>query len=221
MPNHRMSSGISASVGIARLIWTGPSINASPDPAEAGQQRPGRRRPPCRRPARGRAVQRTSGCSPGACRPRSARLAVSTTVHGAESVRGSSMPVAEPTAPQPDQQRRGRPASRTGSRGPGRVAAVGAPDVRPSARRGAARTGRSTTAVTLSPPPLMASAATCSYRMVVDVLDVESGGPAPRPAGPWSPGAARSRRPTSRDVELTGCSTRYWPSSSDRPSVSS
>ncbi len=30
IPNHRIKSGISASVGMARLIWIGPSISASP-----------------------------------------------------------------------------------------------------------------------------------------------------------------------------------------------
>ena len=108
MPSHRISSGISASVGIARLIWTGPSISASPtrlrpetqrqdgadDDAEAEAERPRGPRRSAGRPAAGRLDQVAGG--------------LTTTVHGAESVRGSSRPVGGARHHSRQQQRSGR-----------------------------------------------------------------------------------------------------------------
>ncbi len=95
MPNQSISSGISASAGMARLIWMGPSTRYSPmrlRPAMTPSEAPATM--PQNRPQKERwnEVQRFS------CRRPSwiSSQPVVATVQGAERMRSSMTPVAEP-----------------------------------------------------------------------------------------------------------------------------
>ena len=163
MPNHRMSSGISASVGIERLICTGPSIRASPSrerPDDDGEHDAQRR--PRGQPERG-AVQRRSAMfswslPSSISRRRSRRRS---TVRRACAGRGGRWRSRRTTA---DQQRRGRcsAAERDPAPGPRRRRRGRRRPVRAS---GAARTGARRCGAAASPPP---------YRVRGDVLEAGS-----------------------------------------------
>ena len=202
MPSQRISSGISASDGIARLIWIGPSRSASPERVRPGEQRQDDADARCRRPR-----PRTARCGRDV-----QRFVLQPAVGDQVAGRGRPRSTA-PTASAGRASRWPSRRSRSPAAAPGRAAApngIGVPG--PSRRRRG--DGRRPRPRAVRGPGerrwrviwrlrLIASRGDGLEPQVVEVLGLGSPGcRSPWRAGRWSPGAARSRRPVGADVRV-------------------